>query len=250
MTDTNTNEKVDDEEHINRIMKHIKDEENKKEIAYVSDFIKMNANLDLYNKTLDPFIEQLNERVNIMNQVSDYLNKDRNSTLSTLDHKIVDDFISMGVSLDLYNNTFNPFIKQLNESGSIVYNVNAWLDEYNANKLNLFENKLNLFENKIIDYFRETNIKSIKSFNLYNKRQRDLSDKMKLQSREIHRLLRNEFSNIPEPRFLPRIQLGEGKKLFKYGFNNLKDNMPNPSGLFNNNNKGTTNENWRNWGKL
>ena len=172
-----------------------------------------------------------------MNNVNDYLSKDTNTTLTTLDQAIVNDFINMNIGYEFYTESVNPLIIKLNESKSIMNIVNAQLDKYN-------EDKLNVLNDRIIKYFIDTNINSIKSLNLHIKRQKKLSDKMKLQSREIHRLLMKEFSNKPEPRFLPRIDFVEGKKLFKDGFNNFKDNIKFPN-YFKSNEGNKTNDNWR-----
>ena len=92
---------------------------------------------------------------------------------------------------------------------------------------------------KVID----TNIKSIESFNLHKKRQEELSNKMKLQSREIHRSLMKIFSNIPEPRFLPRIDYQKGSEYFKNGFGKLT-NITLPTFSFSDN-ENNTSDNWR-----
>jgi hypothetical protein len=128
---------------------------------------------------------KLNESKSIMNAVNDYLNKDRMTTLSALDQAIVNNFNNMNISLELYNETIDPFMKQLNESKSIMNDVNYYLNK----------------------------------------------DRM------------NKFSNIPEPRFLPRIDFQKGSEYFKNGFGKLT-NITLPTFSFSDN-ENNTSDNWR-----
>ena len=217
---------------IKKIMDFIKGEKNEKEISYVSEFKKMNIGYEFYTESVNPFMEQLNESKSIIYNVNDYLSKDIKSSLSALDQAIVNNFISMNIGYEFYTESVNPFMEQLNESKSIIDNVNAQLDKYNEDKLDL-----------IVKYFIDTNIKSIESFNLHKKIQEELSGKMKLQSREIHRLLMNKFSNIPEPRFLPRIDYQKGREYFKNGFGNLTNKTLPTFSIFNKENN--TSDDWR-----
>ena len=174
----------------------------------------MRATLEFY-ESINPFVNQLNESKSIINHVAEYLNKDRQNKLSKLDEKVVTEFINMRATLEFYE-TINPLIIKLNESKSIMYNVNSQLDKYS-------KDKLHVFNNRIINDFIETNINSIKLFNIHSERQKKLSYKMKMQTLNINRLLRREFSNTPEPRFLPIIDYKKGSEYFTDGFNALTE---------------------------